>query len=105
MSDFPITSRYYSVKTAEFETTDDKTIVYLKRRFLPQPERFVPIYEHAVTEGDRLDNIAAKYVGDPEMFWQLCDANNAMRPEELTETVGDKIQITMPDGIPGLSNA
>jgi len=35
------------------------------------------LQEHAVTEGERLDHIAAKYLGDPEQFWQLCDATGA----------------------------
>ena len=37
-------------------------------------------------DGDRLDNVSAQYLGDPEQFWRLCDANNAMEPEELTES-------------------
>jgi hypothetical protein len=53
-----------------------------------------------VTQGDRLDNIAAKYLGDPEQFWRLCDANGAMRPDALTETIGRWLRITLPEGIP-----
>jgi hypothetical protein len=56
---------------------------------------------HTVTEGERLDNITARYLGDPEQFWRVCDANNAMRPEELTETIGRKLRITLPEGITG----
>ena len=33
---------------------------------------------------DRLDVMAAQYLGDPELFWRICDANGAMRPEEFT---------------------
>ena len=47
-------------------------------------------------QGDRLDNITAKYLGDPEQFWRLCDANAAVRPDELTETIGAKVRITLP---------
>ena len=39
-------------------------------------------------QGERLDNIAAAFLGDPELFWRLSDANGAMRPEELVQTVG-----------------
>ena len=53
-------------------------------------------------QGERLDNIAAQYLGDPTLFWRLADANGAMRPEELTETVGRKLRITMPEGITGI---
>ena len=55
--------------------------------------------EHMVTEGERLDNITAQYLGDPEQFWRVCDANGAMRPDELTETIGRRLRITLPEGI------
>lgn len=100
-SRFPVNSRYGGVGTTTLETTDGKTIAYLRRRFVPQPERFALLQEHTVTQGDRLDNLAAYYLGDPELFWRLCDANAAMRPEELIETVGRKLRITLPEGIPG----
>lgn len=97
---FPITSRYYSLATAEFKLPDGRTIRYVTRRFLPSPDRFALLQEHTVTEGERLDNITAKYLGDPEQFWRIADANNAMAPEELTETVGRALRITLPEGIP-----
>ena len=99
------TSRYSAVKTATFVTADGRAIVYLRRRFVPPPERFVTLQEHRVAEGERLDHITAKYLGDPEQFWWLCDANNVMRPDELTEDVGQVIRITLPEGIPGNSDA
>lgn len=102
---FPPTSRYYALETATMETTDGKTVVYLKRRFISQPERFDLIREHTVTEGDRPDNIAGQHLGDPEQFWRIADPNNVMRPEELTEEVGRKLRITNPEGIQGARNA
>ena len=50
-----------------------------------RPERFVTLRLHTVAEGDRLDNLAAAYLGDPQQYWRLCDANGAMRPDELIE--------------------
>lgn len=102
---FPVSSRYYGFETATLTASDDKTVIYIKRRFLPQPENFVLLQEHAVTQGERLDNITAQYLGDPEQFWQLCDANGAMHPDELTETIGRRLRITLPQGIPGVSHA
>ena len=102
---FPPTSRYYGIETAKLETIEGKTVIYLKRRFVPPPERFALLQEHVVVQGDRLDNITARYVGDPEQFWRICDANNAMRPDELTETIGRRLRITLPEGIPGVPNA
>ena len=98
---FPPTSRYYGIDTATLETKDGKKIIYLRRRIVPQPGRFALIQEHSVKQGDRLDNISAQYQGDPEQFWRIADANNAMRPDDLTTEPGSKIRITQPEGIPG----
>ena len=102
---FPVTSRYSGIDTTTMETPDHRTIIYLRRRFVPPPENFVLLQEHKVTQGERRDNITALYLGDPEQFWRICDANGAMRPEELTETIGRRLRITLPEGIPGIKNA
>jgi len=101
---FPPTSRYYGIATAIMETADGRKTAYLQRRFVPQPERFELLQEHSVTQGERLDNITAHYLGDPEQFWRLCDANRALHPRELEET-GRRLRITLPEGIPGMPNA
>ena len=102
---FPPTSRYHGIETAKRQTADAKTVIFIRRRFLPPPESFALLQEYVVTEGERLDNITAQYIGDPEQFWRICDANRAMRPEELTETPGRRLNITLPEGIPGVPNA
>ena len=102
---FPPTSRYQNIGTAMLEASDGKTVIYLKRRFVPPPERFALLQEHVVVQGDRLDNITARYLGDPEQFWRVCDANGAMRPDELTEEIGRRLRVTLPEGIPGVPNA
>jgi hypothetical protein len=102
---FPPTSRYFGIETTTIELRDGKTYAYLKRRFLPQPERFTTLQEHVVVQGERIDNITAHYLGDPLQFWRVCDANRAMRPEELTEEIGRRLRITLPEGIPGMPNA
>lgn len=104
MTVFPMTSRYHAIPTASLVTAGGATIVYLTRRLLPPPERFHTLVEHVVIATERLDTITASYVGDPERFWQVCDANNAMRPEDLT-VVGRRLRITLPEGIPGTTSA
>lgn len=98
---FPMNSRYQNVETAKLVRADGTEVAYLKRRFVPQPERFALLQEHVVVEGDRLDNITARYLGDPEQFWRVCDANRAMRPDDLTQEIGRRLKITLPEGIPG----
>lgn len=102
---FPPTSRYYGIDTSTIEKDDGEEIIYIQRRFLPSPDRFALLQEHVVLQGERLDNITARYFGDPEQFWRICDANSAMRPDELTETIGRRLRITLPEGIPGMPNA
>jgi hypothetical protein len=99
---FPPTSRYFTVETAKLEAPDGTVTVYLRRRFVPQPENLALLEEHVVTIGDRLDNVTARYLDDPEQFWRIADANRALRPEELVEKVGRRLRITLPDGIPGV---
>jgi hypothetical protein len=104
MPRFPANSRYHTTPTAELTAPDGRTIVYLRRRFVPQAERFAILREHLVQQGDRLDLLAATYLGDPELFWRLCDANGAIRPDELIETLGRRLRITLPEGIAGASD-
>jgi nucleoid-associated protein YgaU len=101
---YPPNSRYHGIETATLETKEGRTVIYLKRRFCPPPEQFEMLQEHTVTQGDRMDNIAAQYLGDPEQYWRICDANGAMQPEELTDTIGRTIRITLPEGIQGPRN-
>jgi len=102
---FGPTSRYHLVDTATWAAADGRSIVYLRRRFVPPPERFALATEYVVGAGDRLDNIAASQLGDPEQFWRICDANVALRPDELTEELGRRLRITLPEGIPGVTDA
>jgi len=101
----PPTSRYFAVGTAVYVTVSGEEIGYLRRRFVPPPERFQLLQIHVVTEGERHDHLAAQFLGDPEQFWRLCDANAVLRPEELTETPGRPLRITLPEGIAGTPNA
>ena len=102
---FPPNSRYATTPTAAYVGPDGKVIAYLTRRFLPNPAVFFVANRHTVTEGERLDNIAAAAFGDPELAWRLADANRAMRPEELTQTIGRVLNITLPAGIVGAFGA
>ena len=102
---FSPTSRYYGLPTTTLETADHQVIPYLVRRFLPAPERFALLTQHLVTQNERLDNVSYQYFGDPGAFWRICDANRAMRPEELMERIGRNLRITLPEGIPGTPNA
>jgi hypothetical protein len=97
---FPRNSRYYKIETAKLVTPAGRELIYLGRRFVPPPGQGSLLAEHVVAQGERLDNITAQYLGDPEQFWRVCDDNNAMRPEELTEerAIGRRLRILSPAG-------
>jgi hypothetical protein len=102
---FAPTSRYYGIETAQFSQPDGRVNVYVRRRFLPQPERLSVLRTVNVAAGDRLDTLAAQLLGDPEQSWRLCDANRAMQPEALVATVGETLVVTLAEGVPGVSDA
>lgn len=102
---FVMGSRYYSLPLLKWEAKDGKEVGYVSRRFLPSGDEFDLLLEHRVAEGERLDTITAQYLDDPEQFWRICDANETMSPFELTDPVGRKIRITLPQGIQRPRNA
>jgi nucleoid-associated protein YgaU len=104
---FPADSRYYGSGTLTYVTPTGESISYLARRIVPQPgaPNFATVAQHTVHQGDRLDLIAAKYLGDPLIFWLICDANGAIDPHDLVAVPGRVLNITTPQGVPGAPNA
>ena len=93
---FPPTSRYRDIETAKFIAADGRQFVYLQRRFLPDPRTIIVLEEYTVVEGDRLDNLTARFLGDPEQFWRVADANDEMHPDSLTAEIGAAVRIPLP---------
>ena len=98
---FEPTSRYINIENATLERVDQegrpRVIVYKRRRFIPSTEGQTTLVEHAVAQGDRLDNLTARYLGDPTQFWRVCDSNVVLHPAELEE-VGRTIKIGLSQG-------
>jgi hypothetical protein len=93
---FDTTSRYYKIETATHTTVDGREITYVRRRFLRRGEDMPLLVEVTVADGDRLDLITARTLGDPEQFWRVADANNAMNPFDLTTEPGSTIRVAVP---------
>ena len=102
---FAPSSRYFGIEAITMEARNQGTIAYVRRRFIPQPDGFQLLQEHVATENERLDNITHRYLSDPEQFWRICDANGVIDPNELTNTIGKKVRITLPEGISGTKSA
>lgn len=97
---FDPASRYYALETATHVTEDGGEIAYKRRRFLPRMDELTVLAEIALVQGDRLDLIAARLLGDAEQFWRVCDANGALNPFELAEEPGRIVRVAAPQ-LPG----
>lgn len=93
---FEHTSRYYTIDTATYTTPDGRTVAYVCRRFLPQGEKMQTLVEVTTAEGDRLDMITTRTLGDPEQYWRVCDANNCLNPPDLTDEPGSTLRVPVP---------
>jgi nucleoid-associated protein YgaU len=92
---FDRTSRYQGLETATFTDAEGREIVYVKRRFLPRGSRLPLLMQVQVDEGDRLDRIAARTLGNAELFWRIADATDAMDPADL-EVVETVLRVPIP---------
>jgi len=94
-------SRYVGLPIRTLAAPDGTPVSYVARRFIPAPEAFTVLQRYRVQQGDRVDVVAARLVGNPLSYWQLCDANLALEPAELTAVPGAFIVVTLPAGVPG----
>ena len=95
---FPPNSRYHKTKIREGTSPDGRVLVFLNRRFLPELKSIQAPIEHNLVQNDRLDNISADYLGDPELFWVVCDANVCLHPDELIADIVSTIRIPLVSG-------
>jgi hypothetical protein len=93
--------RYDGVEVATVRL-GDRDVRYLRRRELPDPRDIRPLAIHQIVQGDRLDVLGSRYLGDPLAAWQIADANTALDPDELTApgTEGDALTVPFPGGMP-----
>jgi hypothetical protein len=47
---------------------------------------------HLLKQGERADHLAARYINNPTGFWRICDLNDSM----LLETLSEQKEIAIP---------
>lgn len=94
-------SRYYGLPLLSLTNTAGVQVSYVSRRFIPPPEDFSLLQLYRVKQGDRVDAIAGAILGNPLSYWQICDANLALEPDDVVAVPGAFIEITLPAGVPG----
>ena len=91
-------SRYYDLADRTYLTRDGREILFKERRLLTMEAPSPPPLWEEVEPGDRPDLLAHRAMGDSLLFWQLCEANEADDPFDLTES-GRRRVLVPPPGI------
>jgi hypothetical protein len=93
---FDFTSRYARLENAQYTTAEGRLVTYKRRRFLPPGAALPLLAEVQVRQGERLDLVAQRTLGDPLEFWRICDANDALNPFDLVEPEGQTLRVPVP---------
>ena len=86
---FSADSRYSDVPDRTL-VVDGTTHVYKAIRVIGRSERLTT---HVVRSGERPDHVSFVHFRDPELFWQIADANSVVDPNELVDPPGGDITI------------
>jgi hypothetical protein len=93
-------SRYYGLGVEQITLANGLTVSYLSRRIIPQMSIYTQTQNYSVVAGDRVDNLAARFIGDPILFWMIVEANGVEDADSLTAVPGRTILIPLVSGIP-----
>jgi nucleoid-associated protein YgaU len=94
------TSRYQGASVRQMTGPTGVPVTYLAPRIVPKATIYNSTQSYTVVQGDRLDLLASRFLGDPALFWMIADANGAIDPWELTREPGRTIVMPVTAGIP-----
>jgi hypothetical protein len=89
-------SRYQGVGDRWLRQRDGRVVAYKAPRRVEPP---AAPRAYVVRDADRPDLAAYRAVGDPERFWELCDAAGERRPSDLTARPGRRLPVPGPEGL------
>ncbi len=75
-------SRYKSTETYQVTDARGRTVTVVGT---PAPLSVSVLGYHRLLQGQRLDHMAYKYLGDATAFWKIAETNGVMMAEALTE--------------------
>ncbi len=75
-------SRYAKVETYAVKDRRGRTVQVVPVPCTPQQ---TIIGYHLMKQGQRLDHLAGQYLNDSAGFWRICEANDVMQAEMLSE--------------------
>jgi hypothetical protein len=79
---FDDNSRYKGLKSYERIDRRGRTVATVP--VPPAPAEKFRGY-HRRIQGQRLDHLAYRYLGNPAGYWRICEQNDVMLPEALSE--------------------
>lgn len=94
---FEKNSRYHRLPELAWRAPDGRDVVYVGRRMVPRrggPDP-VPATDRlaVIGPGERLDNLSARTLARPGLYWKLCDANGVIDPFSLSGASGVAIDV------------
>ena len=75
-------SRYKNLETYKATDRRGRTVIVVP---VPPALNQAALGLHIMKQGQRLDHLAHKYLDDPAGYWRICEMNDVMLPEALTE--------------------
>lgn len=75
-------SRYKEVETYEVVDRRGRTVTVVSTPGAPGK---TTLGIHSLKQGQRIDHLAKKYLDDPAGYWRICELNDVMLAETLTE--------------------
>ena len=91
-------SRYNGVGLGVLQRPGEPRQVYVLRRFIPSPTGRTSIAHHVVSANERPDLLAARFLGDPLLYWLIADMNAVVDPHDLTDVLGRRVAIPQAPG-------
>ena len=84
-------SRYAALKTYTVKDHRGRAVPVVP---VPAPPDQTTLGIHVLRQGERLDHLAQKYLDNPAGFWRICELNEVM----LAETLSEQREIAIPLG-------
>ena len=89
-------SRYYGLTNRERTNAAGLTETFVARRIIPAMSRYRALDRHRTDGDERIENLSADYLGDPELYWRISDANGDQDPGLSAQPIGRLITIPLP---------
>lgn len=89
-------SRYANATPLVMEGPDGTPVRYLDRRVLRAYQAPV-LARVTVQDGDRLDTLAARWLGNAEVWWRIADASHALHPADVVAEPGSVVVVPVPE--------